>query len=124
MSLCRTRNRRSRGTGVYRAVFPGEGVTSPYVDRIGSEYGTYMAVAPDGVPVSFEARGLNNTSLGKEFYQYQFTGDLPDGWHIETSTVAPAAGRPGGAIQVEVYDSEGAVVGVKELIKEGVLQPR
>jgi len=81
-------------------------------------------VAPDGVPVSFEARGLSNSSLGQEFYQYQFTGDLPDGWHIETSTVRPAAGRPGGATQVEVYDAGGNAVSIRKLIEEGVLQPR
>ena len=96
----------------------------PYVDRIGDESGSYMAVAPDGVPMSFEARGLNNTSLGQEFHQYQFTGDLPDGWHIETSTVRPAAGRPGGATQVQVFNEDGKVVSIAKQLSRGVLVPR
>ena len=52
---------------------------------------------------------------------YEF-GALPEGWTIEVSEVAPGVGHPGGSIQVRVFDDEGDVRIVDELIRKGVLR--
>ena len=96
----------------------------PYLDRIGSERGDYLAVSPDGVPATFEERGLGTSSLSKEYYQYMFSGNLPEGWHIKTGIAAPACGRPGGATQVQIFDEYGKVMSIRQLLDAEVLVSR
>ena len=88
----------------------------PHLDRIGRPSGEYLAVMPDGVPSSFESRGLPVSSLELSYHSYQLTGRLPEGWTIEISEVAPAFGRDGGGMQVVVKDASGREVSVSILI--------
>lgn len=93
----------------------------PLLDRIGSDNGKYLAVMQDGKPASWEQRALHVDSLREPYRAYTF-GDLPDGWSIEVSEVAPGVAQPGGSIQVRVFDDEGVVRRVTELTKIGVLR--
>jgi hypothetical protein len=93
----------------------------PQLDRVGSDTGKYLAVMEDGQAASWEQRALHVSSLRDPYHAYTF-GDLPDGWTIEVSEVAPGVGQPGGSIQVRVFDDEGGVRIVKELIRKGVLR--
>ena len=91
------------------------------LDRIGGTDGRYLGVVPDGVAPSFEARGLPVSSLELEYNAFTFA-ELPEGWKVEVSQIAPAFGRDGGALQVLVYDDRGITMSVDELIDNGVLQ--
>ena len=75
----------------------------------------------DGLPASWEQRALHVNSLSDPYAAYTF-GRLPDGWTIEVSEVAPGVGQPGGSIQVRIFDEEGDVRIVDELITKGVLR--
>jgi hypothetical protein len=86
------------------------------VDRVGEPTGGYMAVKPDGVPATFDERALPISSLDKTYYSYQFTGHLPEGWHIRISETAPAFGRDGGSLQVQVLSENGEVQPIKVLM--------
>ncbi|GAA1654767.1 hypothetical protein MMUR_51010 [Mycolicibacterium murale] len=92
------------------------------VDRLGSPYGKYLAVMEDGVSGSFESRGLPIESLSEKFHSYQLTGNLPAGWKIEISEVAPAFGREGGSLQTQIVDGRGNIQTIMELIEIGVLR--
>lgn len=93
----------------------------PLLDRIGKTDGKYLAVMDDGQPASWEERALHVSSLRDTYNAYSF-GELPDGWTIEVSEVGPGVGQPGGSIQVRVFDDEGAVRRVADLIRKGVLR--
>jgi Tuberculosis necrotizing toxin len=85
-----------------------------HVDRVGMESGKYLAVMEDGVPASWEARALHVNSLSDPYSSYVLR-DLPDGWQIEVSEVAPGLGQRGGSIQVRIFNSEGKEMTVEEL---------
>ena len=91
----------------------------PYLDRIGDDNGAYLGVMPDGVPPSFEERGLPVASLNEPYNDFRLT-NLPEGWTIEVSEIAPAFGRDGGALQVLIYDEYGQKVPIRKL--DGVLE--
>jgi hypothetical protein len=91
------------------------------LDRVGKTNGKYLAVMEDGQPASWEQRALHVSSLHDPYNAYEF-GALPEGWTIEVSEVAPGVGQPGGSIQVRVFDDEGDVRIVDELIRKGVLR--
>ncbi|OPX10073.1 hypothetical protein B1790_12720 [Mycobacterium sp. AT1] len=91
----------------------------PYLDRIGDDNGAYLGVMPDGVPPSFEERGLPVASLNEPYNDFRLV-NLPDGWKIEVSEIAPAFGRDGGALQVLIYDEFGQKVPIRKL--DGVLE--
>lgn len=91
------------------------------IDRIGEPRGKWLAAAPDGVPVSFESRALPHESLAKPHYSYTVSS-LPEGCTFEVSTVAPGFGYSGGATQIQVFNSKGEVLTVKEMIKQGILK--
>ncbi|MDA2890024.1 glycohydrolase toxin TNT-related protein [Mycolicibacterium sp. BiH015] len=91
------------------------------LDRIGRDTGPYLGVMPDGVAPSFEARSLPVASLELPYRTFDFR-ELPEGWSIEISQVAPAFGRDGGALQVLIYDDTNNPVSVKRLLKDGVLE--
>ncbi|MEE3754346.1 glycohydrolase toxin TNT-related protein [Mycobacterium intracellulare] len=93
----------------------------PLLDRIGKTDGKYLAVVEDGQPASWEERALHVSSRRDPYNAYTF-GELPDGWTIEVSEVGPGVGQPGGSIQVRVFDDEGAVRRVADLIRKGVLR--
>jgi Tuberculosis necrotizing toxin len=91
------------------------------LDRVGKTNGRYLAVMEDGEPASWEQRALHVDSLRDPYHAYTF-GDLPEGWTIEVSEVAPGVGQPGGSIQVRILDDEGAARRVEELTQKGVLR--
>jgi hypothetical protein len=90
------------------------------LDRVGKD-GKYLAVMEGGQPASWEQRALHVDSLRDPYNAYRF-GDLPDGWTIEVSEVAPGVGQSGGSIQVRIFDDEGEVRRVGELARIGVLR--
>lgn len=83
--------------------------------------GKYLGVMPDGIAPSFESRGLPISSLELPYNQFELV-ELPDGYSIEVSQIAPAFGRDGGALQVLVYNEEGIMMTVEQLIRDGLLQ--
>lgn len=92
------------------------------LDRIGNDNGKYLAVMEDGAPASWEQRALHLPSLRDPYHAYMF-GQLPEGWTIEVSEVAPGLGQPGGSIQVRIFDADDKVQEIEKLIKRGVLKP-
>ena len=94
---------------------------SPLLDRVGKNSGKYLAVMQDGQPASWEQRALHVNSLRDPYRAYTF-GDLPDGWTIEVSEVAPGVGQPGGSLQVRIFDDEGEARRIAELTRIGVLR--
>ncbi|MFE5838843.1 glycohydrolase toxin TNT-related protein [Arthrobacter sp. NPDC056493] len=96
------------------------------VDRIGDSDGSYLGLIEDGVPASFEDRSLPVASLEKAYSTYRLVEDWPpgaEGWTIEVSKIAPAFGREGGAMQLQIMDNLGKPVPVDSLLDEGVLTP-
>ncbi|KRD04876.1 hypothetical protein ASE48_19685 [Mycobacterium sp. Root265] len=92
------------------------------VDRIGKFEGDYLAVMSDGIPATFEQRSLPIYSLTQPYHQFEMSGDLPDGWTVEVSEVAPAFGRDGGGTQVRILDADGNAVLIPRLKGLGILQ--
>jgi hypothetical protein len=88
------------------------------LDRFGSEYGKYFS--PDGTP--FEARALPPDSLGKPYSRMRLTGELPPGWRIEVSEVAPAFGRDGGGLQIRILDAKDQAMSLSELHEQGIVK--
>ena len=93
-----------------------------HVDRLGKIDGDYLAVMPEGLPASFEQRSLPNYNLTQPYHQYILSGDLPTGWQIEVSEVAPAFARDGGGVQVLIVDELGDPVVVSTLKELGILR--
>jgi hypothetical protein len=91
------------------------------LDRIGDDGGKYLAVMEDSQPASWEQRALHVDSLCDPYRAYTL-GDLPEGWTIEVSEVAPGVGQPGESIQVRIFDGDGRVQIVDKLIRLGVLR--
>jgi len=58
-------------------------------------------------------------SLNEPYNDFRLT-NLPEGWTIEVSEIAPAFGRDGGALQVLIYDEYGQKVPIRKL--DGVLE--
>lgn len=91
-----------------------------HVDRIGKPRGTWLAVAPDGVPVSFESRSLPHSALKEPHYSYKLSS-LPEGYSIEVSTAPPWFGYSGGATQLQILDADGELLTVLEALIKGAL---
>jgi hypothetical protein len=91
------------------------------LDRVGQTSGKYLAIMENGQAGSWEQRALHINSLRDPYHAYAF-GELPDGWSIEVSEVAPGLGQPGGSIQVRIFDAEGETRRVTELTRKGVLR--
>ena len=91
------------------------------VDHISYEGGAFMSFKIDGEPATFDQRALSLDSLAKPYHEYELTGYLPDGWHIETDEVAYAYGRDGGSTQLVVVNDEGEEMSIDLLKKAGVL---
>jgi hypothetical protein len=85
-------------------------------DRVGNDRGSFLGVPPGA---TFGERSLPPSTLKDPLSHYTFD-TLPPGMTIEVSEIAPAFGRPGGALQVRFMDN-GKPVSVAELIKRGVL---
>jgi hypothetical protein len=93
------------------------------LDRIGPENGKYLGVMPGGEPASFEQRSLPIRSLNEEYRRYEFTGNMPEGWKVQISQIAPGFAREGGGMQVLVLDEKSKPVSVERLRYEaGVLK--
>ncbi len=91
------------------------------LDRIGDEDGKYLGVMDDGKFAPWEDRAIHVDSLSKPLHSYEIEY-LPEGWRIEVSEIEPAAGQPGGAMQVRIFSAQGDVMLVKDLLKAGILR--
>lgn len=88
------------------------------VDRIGANSGSFLAV--EGTP--WEMRSLPVNTLGKELHHFELD-DLPGGYRVEVSEIAPAFGRPGGGTQLRIVDAmSGQPASVDRLIDAQVLR--
>lgn len=85
-----------------------------FLDRIGDDSGRYLGVMMKETPASWEERAMHVDSL-KEKYSMFTLRDLPSGWKIEVSEIAPGCGQPGGGLQVRIIDHAGVVRKVDEL---------
>jgi hypothetical protein len=91
------------------------------LDRIGDPDGRYLGVMEDGKHAPWENRAMHVDSLGRPLHSYGIEY-LPEGWRIEVSEIEPAVGQPGGAMQVRIFDTQGDVMTVKDLLKAGILR--
>lgn len=92
------------------------------VDRVGGPGGKYLGAVENGHVSTFEERALAPSSVHEPYYQYEFTGEMPEGWKIEHGTAAPWESEVGGARQVRVLDAKGNPMTVQNLLDEGVLR--
>lgn len=81
-----------------------------------------MGAVEGGRVASFEERGLPPASVHQPYYQYVFTGHMPEGWQIEHGIAASWQSECGGARQLRVVDAFGKAQTIDDLIKEGVLK--
>lgn len=102
--------------------FGPHGDGSVRVDRLGKVDGDYLGLMPDGLPATFEQRSLPIYNLTQPYHQYLLSGDLPTGWRVEVSEVAPAFAREGGGIQVRVLDALDRPITVSTLKEIGLLR--
>jgi hypothetical protein len=51
----------------------------------------------------------------------RLTGDLPTGYRIELSEVAPAFGQPGGGQQVRILGPNNQALSIAELEQKGII---
>lgn len=92
------------------------------LDRIGETGGKFLGIREDGLPATFEERSLPISSLDQPYYQYRFTDNLPEGYKIEVSEIAPGFGRDGGGLQLRIFNTAGKEVRVRDLIDLGVIE--
>ena len=92
------------------------------LDRIGDPNGTYFGGVDGDHVASFAERSIDPRSACKPYYQYQFTGHLPEGYRIETGTVAPWHDAPGGARQVQIYDKNGKPITADAALEKNILR--
>ncbi|GEK23166.1 TNT domain-containing protein [Cellulomonas xylanilytica] len=87
-------------------------------DRVGRPSGAFLGIPPGA---SFGSRALPPSTLDESLTSYTFNRRaLPPDVTIEVSQIAPAFGRPGGALQVR-FIKDGKAVTVEELVGWGVL---
>lgn len=93
-------------------------------DRIGDDRGTYLGLAPDGQPATWEQRALPVSSLGKPVHDYRLDPNavLPPRWTIEISRIAPGFGHQGGGLQVQVKDADGVPQRARMLAELGIIK--
>jgi len=72
------------------------------LDRMGGPGGNFFSF-PD---TPFEYRALPGSNLSAPYFEYSFTGRMPETVRIEVSEIAPAFGQPGGGLQVRLFDTE------------------
>ncbi|MFC8681189.1 glycohydrolase toxin TNT-related protein [Microbacterium ureisolvens] len=85
-----------------------------HIDRLGRLSGSYMGLGGG----TFAERGLPPNQVGQnEFWHVSLRpgAQLPAGWSIEVSRIAPAYGQPGGGLQIVVRDANGEGVKLDEL---------
>lgn len=92
------------------------------VDRVGGPNGKFLAAVEDGHVASFEERGLAPGSVHEPYYQYVFTGHMPEGWQIEHGIAASWESECGGVRQLRILDELGSPVKITKLIEMGVLK--
>ncbi len=92
------------------------------VDRVGGPNGEFLGAVEGGRVASFEERGLPPASVHEPYYQYVFTGHMPEGWQIEHGIAASWESECGGVRQLRVLDQTGRPIKISELIEAGVLK--
>ena len=53
-------------------------------DRVGGPNGKFLGAVEDGRVASFEERGLPPASVHEPYYQYVFTGHMPEDGKLST----------------------------------------
>jgi hypothetical protein len=94
------------------------------VDRIGPESGSVLTLRVDGVASFFDERSLPVTAMWERYHAYLLSAevtDMPTGWVLDMSRIAPAFGRNGGGINLRFLDDIGKDVSVTELRDLGIL---
>ena len=91
-------------------------------DRVGGPNGKFSAAVEGGRVASFEERRLPPASVHEPYYQYVFTGHMPEGWKIEHGIAASWESECGGVRQLRVLDQTGRPMKISELNEAGVLK--
>ncbi len=91
-------------------------------DRVGGPNGKFLGAVEGGRVASFGERGLAPGSVHEPYYQYEFTGHMPEGWQIEHGIAASWENECGGVRQLRILDELGSPVKISDLIKRGVLK--
>ena len=92
------------------------------IDRVGGPGGKYFGSIEDGRVATFEERAIAPSSVHQPYYQYEIAdGPLPDGVTIETGTIAPWHGAPGGARQLQFFEN-GVPLSADKLLEKGILK--
>ena len=92
------------------------------VDRVGGPFGSYLGGIDDGRVATFEERAISPESVKQSYYQYELTGELPEGHRIDRGIVYPWHGTAGGASQVQIFGPSGRALSVNELLDAGILK--
>jgi hypothetical protein len=87
------------------------------LDRLGGDGGDFMSI----VDTPFEQRALPPGNLSAPYTTMRLTGDLPTGYRIELSEVAPAFGQPGGGQQVRILGPNNQALSIAELEQKGII---
>jgi nicrotizing toxin Mtb-like protein len=87
------------------------------LDRLGGDGGNFMSI----VDTPFEQRALPPGNLSAPYTTMQLTGELPSGYRIELSEVAPAFGQPGGGQQVRILGPNGQALSITDLELRGII---
>ncbi|MGB0971858.1 MAG: glycohydrolase toxin TNT-related protein [Mycobacterium sp.] len=90
------------------------------IDRFGHPGGAWLS--PEGTP--FAERALPGSSAEKPYYKY-VVGDLsnlPPGWRIEQSEVAPWFHQPGGGIQYRIFGPDDSWGKIEDLVGFDVIE--
>jgi hypothetical protein len=90
------------------------------IDRFGYPGGGWLS--PEGTP--FLERALPPDSAMKPYFTYEVAdpSQLPPGWRIEQSNVAPWFHQPGGGVQYRIVAPEGERPSVQTLLDWGYLR--
>ena len=88
------------------------------LDRLGGDRGDFMSI----VDTPFEQRALPPGNLSAPYTTIQLTGELPSGYRIELSQVAPAFGQPGGGQQVRILGPNGQALSIEQLELKGIIE--
>ncbi len=92
------------------------------VDRVGGPFGSFLDGIDDGRVATFGERAISPESVKQSYYQYELTGNLPEGYRIDRGVVYPWHGTAGGASQVQIFNRSGIALSVSELLDKGILR--
>ncbi|WP_030142867.1 TNT domain-containing protein [Mycetocola saprophilus] len=99
------------------------------LDRVGYPGGDYLAVVENGRAPSFEERALPPGNVNRPYHMYELTPDGAramnvEGVTIDVSRIARGFGQPGGGLQLQIFEADGNVLSVADLIDLKYLKPK